>query len=74
MVSSSPSGFRGSSTARLVFNLVTSSRLVSKIEETISFLLLAAAQMRQLSERAPEVKRELQHLASQLQTEANELE
>ena len=47
---------------------------MSRTKETVSFLRLAAAQMSHLSKRAPEIGSELQHLASQLQTEADELE
>ena len=47
---------------------------MKRLEETISFLRVAAAQMRSLSERAPEISRELLHVALQLQSEADELE
>jgi hypothetical protein len=47
---------------------------MNRIVETIAFLRMASAQMQNLSERAPEIERELQHMASQLQAEADELE
>jgi hypothetical protein len=42
-------------------------------DNTVRFLRLAAAELRRLAERVPEIADELQSMARQLETEADEL-
>jgi len=46
---------------------------LKRLAETIAFLRMAAAQMRSLADRAPEISAELQHIAHQLDAEAADL-
>jgi hypothetical protein len=50
--------------------MVESSR---KDQNTAVFLRMAASQLRQLAEHAPDIAAELRHMAGQLEAEANEL-
>jgi hypothetical protein len=44
-----------------------------KEQNTIAFLRMAAQQIRQLAEHAPDIATELHHMAGQLETEADDL-
>lgn len=44
-----------------------------KDQNTVAFLRMAAAQLRQLAEHAPDIAGELRHMAGQLETEADEM-
>jgi hypothetical protein len=44
-----------------------------KDQNTIAFLRMAATQLRQLAEHAPDIASELRHMASQLEAEADDL-
>jgi len=45
-----------------------------KGEHTLAFLRMAATQMRELAEYAPEIAHELHHTAAQLEAEAADIE
>ena len=45
-----------------------------KDEHTLAFLRMAATQMRELAEHAPEIAHELHHIAAQLEAEAADIE
>ena len=45
-----------------------------KDEHTLAFLRMAATQMRELAEHAPEIAHELHHTAAQLEAEAADIE
>jgi phage tail tape-measure protein len=47
--------------------------VASPHRDTVAFLKMAAAQMRQLAARAPAIEAELDHMARQLDIEANKL-
>ena len=44
-----------------------------KDQNTIAFLRMAATQLRQLAEHAPDIAAELRHMAGQLEAEADDL-
>ena len=48
-------------------------RLVRATENTIKFLHMAAIELRRIAERAPEITRELHHIANQLEADADDL-
>jgi hypothetical protein len=49
--------------------------LAKRSQQTVLFLLMAAAEMRRIAERVPEIEiaAELRHMASELEAEANDL-
>jgi hypothetical protein len=47
--------------------------LPHRTQETQVFLKIAAIELRRIAERAPEIATELQHVAQQLQAEAEDL-
>ena len=45
-----------------------------KDEHTVAFLRMAASQMRELADYAPEIAHQLRHVADQLEAEAADIE
>ena len=48
--------------------------MVGRDEHTVAFLRMAASQMRQLADHAPEIAHQLRHTADQLEAEASDIE
>ena len=48
--------------------------LLRAVDNTIKFLRMSAIELRRLAERAPDISAELQHIAEQLDADADELE
>lgn len=48
--------------------------LLRAVDNTIRFLRMSAIELRRLAERAPDIAAELQHIADQLDADANDLE
>ena len=48
--------------------------LLRAADNTVKFLRMAAVELRRIAERAPDIADELQHLANQLDADADDLE
>lgn len=46
---------------------------MDRTDQTVTFLRMAAIELRRIADRAPELREQLLHMAHQLETEANDL-